>query len=81
MTERTGLVALSHVLWSTGRVLPVEELRAQTGIPILVGTTGLDDFADRRIADPLAALDWVNLWALAVNEENAAGGRVGGADS
>jgi L-serine dehydratase len=23
-----------------------------------------------------AALDWVNLWALAVNEENAAGGRV-----
>jgi len=32
--------------------------------------------ADKRIADPLAALDWVNLWALAVNEENAAGGRV-----
>ncbi|MBS0359836.1 MAG: L-serine ammonia-lyase [Proteobacteria bacterium] len=32
--------------------------------------------ADKRIADPLGALDWVNLWALAVNEENAAGGRV-----
>ncbi len=29
-----------------------------------------------RGGDPLAALDWVNLWALAVNEENAAGGRV-----
>jgi L-serine dehydratase len=27
-------------------------------------------------ADPLGAMDWVNLWALAVNEENAAGGRV-----
>ena len=26
--------------------------------------------------DPLSALDWINLWALAVNEENAAGGRV-----
>ena len=26
--------------------------------------------------DPLTSLDWVNLWALAVNEENAAGGRV-----
>jgi L-serine dehydratase len=26
--------------------------------------------------DPLRAMDWVNLWALAVNEENAAGGRV-----
>ena len=26
--------------------------------------------------DPLAAMDWINLWAMAVNEENAAGGRV-----
>ena len=26
--------------------------------------------------DPLRALDWVNLWALAVNEQNASGGRV-----
>ena len=31
---------------------------------------------ERQIIDPLAAMDWVNLWALAVNEENAAGGRV-----
>ena len=30
----------------------------------------------RSTVDPLAALDWVNLWALAVNEQNAAGGRV-----
>ena len=28
------------------------------------------------IEDPLKILDWVNLYALAVNEENAAGGRV-----
>lgn len=28
------------------------------------------------ISDPLKTLDWVNLFALAVNEENAAGGRV-----
>ena len=27
-------------------------------------------------ADPMVAMDWVNLFALAVNEENAAGGRV-----
>jgi L-serine dehydratase len=26
--------------------------------------------------DPLMALDWLSLWAMAVNEENAAGGRV-----
>ncbi len=31
---------------------------------------------EQQITDPLAALDWVNLWALAVNEENAAGGKV-----
>ena len=31
---------------------------------------------ERNISDPLAALDWVNRWALSVNEENAAGGRV-----
>ncbi|EWS52901.1 MULTISPECIES: L-serine ammonia-lyase [unclassified Methylibium] len=28
------------------------------------------------LSDPLQVLDWVNLYALAVNEENAAGGRV-----
>jgi L-serine dehydratase len=27
-------------------------------------------------ADPLVAMEWVNLFALAVNEENAAGGRI-----
>ncbi len=32
--------------------------------------------ARRDAADPLTALDWVSLFALAVNEENAAGGRV-----
>jgi L-serine dehydratase len=26
--------------------------------------------------DPLAPMDWVNVWAMAVNEENAAGGRI-----
>ena len=31
---------------------------------------------ERALADPLSVIDWVNLWALAVNEENAAGGRV-----
>jgi L-serine dehydratase len=31
---------------------------------------------ERQITDPLAAMDWINLWALAVNEENASGGRV-----
>jgi L-serine dehydratase len=29
-----------------------------------------------RQSDPLAPLDWLTVWAMAVNEENAAGGRV-----
>lgn len=32
--------------------------------------------AARGEADPLSSLDWVGVWAIAVNEENAAGGRV-----
>jgi len=36
----------------------------------------LCDHAEEALADPLTILDWVNLYALAVNEENAAGGRV-----
>lgn len=31
---------------------------------------------EAALRDPLTILDWVNLYALAVNEENAAGGRV-----
>jgi L-serine dehydratase len=32
--------------------------------------------AEAAVGDPLVVMDWVNLYALAVNEENAAGGRV-----
>ncbi|HET7743544.1 MAG TPA: aminotransferase class V-fold PLP-dependent enzyme [Gaiellaceae bacterium] len=36
VTARTKLLALSQVLWTTGQVLPVRELRETTGLPILV---------------------------------------------
>lgn len=36
VTPRTRLLALSHVLWTTGQVLPVHELKEETGVPILV---------------------------------------------
>jgi len=36
----------------------------------------LRDRPEASLKDPLTILDWVNLYALAVNEENAAGGRV-----
>ncbi|MEM6291844.1 MAG: L-serine ammonia-lyase [Myxococcota bacterium] len=52
---------------------------------VLPGTLGLERRAaslHRKLtsthdaADPLVKLDWVSLYAMAVNEENAAGGRV-----
>ena len=36
----------------------------------------LQKSSESSLRDPLTILDWVNLYALAVNEENAAGGRV-----
>jgi len=36
VTPRTRLLALSHVLWTTGAVLPVLEVKRESGLPILV---------------------------------------------
>jgi L-cysteine/cystine lyase len=36
VTPRTRLVALSHVLWLNGQVLPIAEIRRATGVPLLV---------------------------------------------
>ena len=36
VTPRTRLIALSHVLWTTGQVMPVHELKSETGLPLLV---------------------------------------------
>ncbi len=36
----------------------------------------LTSHPEHALRDPLTVMDWVNLYALAVNEENAAGGRV-----
>jgi L-cysteine/cystine lyase len=33
---KTKLLALSHVLWTTGQAMPVQELRRETGLPVLV---------------------------------------------
>lgn len=48
------------------------------GLFITRRAPGLRRLLDRRgdDGDPLAALDWVTLWALATNEQNAAGGRI-----
>lgn len=36
ITPRTRLLALSHVLWTTGQVMPVHDLKRETALPILV---------------------------------------------
>ena len=36
----------------------------------------VDPLQVNELTDPMQALDWVAVWALAVNEENASGGRV-----
>jgi L-cysteine/cystine lyase len=36
VTRRTRLIAVSEVLWTTGRRLPVRELRERAGLPVLV---------------------------------------------
>jgi len=49
-------------------------LKVQRRAPAMVKE--LCDRPEAALKDPLTILDWVNLYALAVNEENAAGGRV-----
>jgi L-serine dehydratase len=49
---------------------PLRSGRPPEGEPGNLGRPGIS------LRDPLQVMDWVNLYALAVNEENAAGGRV-----
>jgi L-cysteine/cystine lyase len=57
VTPRTRLLALSQVLWTTGKELPVHELRERSGVPVLV------DGAQSVGAIPVAAsgLDFLTI--------------------
>ncbi len=75
---RAGLLAIWSVMqqcvrngWTNEGTLP-GGLRVPRRAPELYRTLCSEPFA----TDPLRVMDWVNLFALAVNEENAAGGRV-----
>jgi len=77
---RTGLLAIwkamadcvARGMRDTG-VLP-GGLKVQRRAPAMAAE--LTARPEAALKDPLTILDWVNLYALAVNEENAAGGRV-----
>jgi L-serine dehydratase len=67
-------------IWQAMRDCVTRGLRVEGELPGGLGVKRRAGALHRALAahsdDPLAALDWVNLFALAVNEENAAGGRV-----
>ncbi|MGL5816843.1 MAG: L-serine ammonia-lyase [Phycicoccus sp.] len=74
---RAGLLHLWQVMQEcvengcrTEGVLP-GGLKVQRRAPLLAR-----QLRSEEAGDPLAAMDWVTLWALAVNEENASGGRI-----
>jgi L-serine dehydratase len=75
---RSGLIHIWHVMracvergFRTSGDLP-GALRVRRRAPQLYRV-----LSDSRLGDsPLDLMDWVNAWAMAVNEENAAGGRV-----
>ncbi len=58
---------------ATTGILP-GSLRVPRRAPGLAAKLRADN--SQKQADPLAGIDWITLYALAVNEENAAGGRV-----
>ena len=48
--------------------------KVQRRAPVIAAQ--LRERSEGTLADPLSVLDWINVYAFAVNEENAAGGRV-----
>ena len=77
---RAGLLAIWQVMQecvqrglSRSGTLP-GPFQVQRRAPLLAAQ--LRERAERALADPLSVLDWINVYAFAVNEENAAGGRV-----
>ena len=71
-------------VWAAMRACVERGCRAEGSLPggLKVGRRAAKIFQDlsahpeAALKDPLTTLDWVSLWAMAVNEENAAGGRV-----
>ncbi len=75
---RDGILRIWRVMQDcTERGLTVEGV-LPGGLHVKRRAPGLKRKLETRASmdDPLAAMDWVNLFAIAVNEENAAGGRV-----
>ena len=72
---REGLSISDVMLANESAWRPEEETRARL-LAIWSVMQACVTHGCHRTTDPLRAMDWVNLYALAVNEENASGGRV-----
>jgi L-cysteine/cystine lyase len=57
VTRRTRLIATSRVLWTTGAVLPLRELREQSGVPVLAD--GAQSVG--AIPDEVAGIDFLTI--------------------
>jgi len=71
-------------IWSTMRDCMERGLRADGLLPGGLDVRrrakglhkGLEEATGRNMALPHECMDWISLWAIAVNEENASGGRI-----
>ena len=75
---RTGLLRIWQVMQDCVAAGCQEDGVLPGGLKVRRRARGLHETLERTgdPADPLYAMEWVTLYALAVNEENAAGGRV-----
>lgn len=77
---RVGLLKIWQVMQECVRRGCEKEGTLPGGLQVQRRAAGLyrklSSAPEANLRDPLTTLDWVNLYALAVNEENAAGGRV-----
>ncbi len=82
-THDEVLAGLDHI-WKTMRDCMDRGLEAEGLLPgglnvkrrAKVLHNGLEDNSSRNMAMPHECMDWISLWAIAVNEENASGGRI-----
>ncbi|MHB8404231.1 MAG: L-serine ammonia-lyase [Gammaproteobacteria bacterium] len=74
---RAGLLKIWHVMQACVERGMRESGELPGGLHVMRRAPKLyRDLSQQKKTTALDAMDWVNLWALAVNEENAAGGRV-----
>ncbi len=75
---RSGMLGLWHVMVECVETGCAREGLLPGGLKVPRRAPGLfrDLTGGDESADPMRIMDWVNLFALAVNEENASGGRI-----